>query len=330
MGAHQPVEDVSHLHPGEAGGPDLWPAVRPSWTAKGSRGRTEPKAPWSPGPWDTAGCGSATAEWVTLVPLGHPGPGCPPLSGGAPGGPCLGASVSQAIAPHGAQIRCREGDTEQGDCNKGGPQAPCPFFGLKTLWVWKVLASVPTAAEGGVSAAHHPRPGHARPKGPGCSRWMSGASVASKKSSSRSSSEYLVSERCSAWPSTACSRSTLRRARHTPCSRSASSCPRMARLRWALPARDTASTCTSYTAPPPWPRCDRRRAGDGFWVHPERRSSRSCRAERLGQRKPPRWAPTCRGPALGTTPGWGPPGGGSATPPTSFDSLGVPAGATSE
>lgn len=101
-GAHQPVEDVSHLHPGEAGGPDLRPPVRLGWTAKGSGGSAEPEVPQPPGPWDAAGCSSATAEWVTLAPLGHPGPGCPSLSGGALGGPWLGASVSLAIAPSGA------------------------------------------------------------------------------------------------------------------------------------------------------------------------------------------------------------------------------------
>lgn len=89
--------------------------------------------------------------------------------------------------------------------------------------------------------------------------------MASKKSSSRSSSEYLASERCSAWPSTAWSRSTRRRARHTACSRSASSWPRMARLRWAFPAQGSRHALVTRG---PRPHTSPEGAGEGFWVHP--------------------------------------------------------------
>lgn len=148
-----------------------------------------------------------------------PAPAKPEMLGGRPVDTCLRAT---------ADSHPGDGETrEQGRPQEQGSTTP----GL-----------LPRNGHAILRALAHGRPhaGHPCPEGPGGSRWMSGASVVSRKSSSRSSSEYLARERLSAWVSTACSRSTVRRARPTACSRRASSWPRMLRFRWALPARDRA------------------------------------------------------------------------------------------
>lgn len=175
----------------------------------------------------------ARAPWT---PCGPAGPGCAPANQEPQGRP--GCSMPPRLGGQEPGVgRGRRGGG-QGASRRRGGLLPAALL-LRGLQLqlrgdWEV--------NGG-----NTRP----PQGPGHSRRMSGASVASKKSSSRSSSEYLASERCSAWASTTCSRSTLRSARHTACSRSASSWPRMARFRWALPAQDRAAThCPSGPSRP--------------------------------------------------------------------------------
>lgn len=152
-----------------------------------------------------------------------PAPAKPEMLGGRPVDTCLRATADSH--PGDGETR-EQGSTAPGAPPKGWPRR------LRAL------------------AHGRPQAGHPCLEGPGGSRWMSGASVVSRKSSSRSSSEYWARERLSAWASTACSRSTVRRARPTACSRRASSWPRMLRFRWALPVRDRADLASRV---PTWP-----------------------------------------------------------------------------